>query len=226
VAVYSDLAHPANPSQRIAVVLYRPVFDPFCGEFYVDIGIDTGPAYAPPVQLAVARYQPCTCRFVPHLSGITMLKPLQVMPKRTVEVIAGNDGILRTIVQGVGYTERGLDMPGGFGNPMPIEFSYPLQNVQVIHLGPEGTNGGVQVFDEKGEPVCAGRVAPQFFHPELIWISELRLPTPVGARRYAVHVEEVDLHFDDETFESQELIELALLHPLCNHTSQSAEQAP
>lgn len=202
VAAYSDLAHPANSSQKVAVLLYKPKFDVFCGEFYVDIGIDTGPAYAPFVRLAVARYQPYVCDAAQHLSGITMLKPLQVMPKRTVEIIIGNDGMLRTIVQGVGYTERALDMPTHYDDPAYPQLSYPLQNVQVLHLGPKGTNGGVQVFDQRGEPVCEGLVAPQFFHPELVWISELRLPSSLKDRRYAVQIEEVDLFFDDETFDS------------------------
>lgn len=209
VASKSKVPLPSDSSQKVSLLLYKVQFDPACGEFYVDIGIDPGPAHAPIIQLAVARYQPYVIDERFHLSNIALARPFQVAPKRTVEVLIHEARHVRTIVQGVGYTNRAPEVPKSF-KPSPDKqpvltpeyasiFQYPLQNVRVISLG--HTASGVQVHNEKGKPLLTSRVAPQFFHPQLIWISEFHLPVPCTKHHYGLEFDEIDLHFADEAYE-------------------------
>lgn len=186
-------------------MLYKPEFDAHRGEFYVDIGIDPGPAHGPMIQLAIARYQPYTIDPRFHLSSIATVRPFQVAPKRTVEVIMRDDKHIRTIIQGVGYTNRNPEVPASFGNELPAEYAstirYPLQNVRLILLDNNKPTSGIQAYNERGRPVQSKRVKPQFFHPELIWISEFELPKGPNRYRYGLEFDEIDLHFADEAYE-------------------------
>ncbi|TAI62242.1 hypothetical protein, partial [Bradyrhizobium sp. Leo170] len=207
VATLSNVPLPNDSSQKVSLLLYKPEFDGECGEFYVDIGVDPGPAHGPMIQLAVARYQPHTIHPRLHLSSITNLKPFQVAPKRTVEVIMHEDKHIRTIVQGVGYTNRNPEVPESFGmdRKLPPEYAsiirYPLQNVRLIVLDNTKPTSGIQAYNERGRAVESKRMKPQFFHPELIWISEFELPKGTNRYRYGLEFDEIDLHFADEAYE-------------------------
>lgn len=207
VATLSNVPLPNDSSQKVSLLLYKPEFDRECGEFYVDIGVDPGPAHAPMIQLAVARYQPHTTHPHLHLSSITNLKPFQVSPKRTVEVIMHEDKHIRTIVQGVGYTNRNPEVPESFGQErkLPPEYAslirYPLQNVRLVVLDNTKPTSGIQSYNERGKAVESKHVKPQFFHPELIWISEFQLPQGTNRYRYGLEFDEIDVHFADEAYE-------------------------
>jgi hypothetical protein len=75
----------------VSLLLYKPGFDETTGEFYVDIGIDPGPAHSPIVQLVIARYQPHVIDRKFHLSTLTRVRPFQIAPKRKVEILIRND---------------------------------------------------------------------------------------------------------------------------------------
>jgi len=208
LATLSNVPLPNDGTQNVSLLLYKPEFDGECGEFYVDIGVDPGPAHAPMIQLAVARYQPHTTHPHLRLSSITNLKPFQVAPKRTVEVLVHEDKHIRTIVQGVGYTDRNPEVPENFGKdvPLPPEYAsimrYPLQDVRLIVLDHARPTSGIQVYNERGKAVESKRVTPQFFHPELIWISEFEIPKGTNRYRYGLEFDEIDLHFADEAYEA------------------------
>jgi hypothetical protein len=207
VATLSNVPLPNDSAQKVSLLLYKPEFDGECGEFYVDIGVDPGPAHAPMIQLAVARYQPHTTHPHLHLSSITNLKPFQVTPKRTVEIIMQGERYIRTIIQGVGYTDRNPEIPESLGKELPPKYAsairYPQQNVRLIRFDNNEPTSGIPVHDERGGPLQSKLVQPQFFHPELIWISEFELPRGQGANRYRYGIEfdEVDVHFADEAYE-------------------------
>jgi hypothetical protein len=212
VATKPDVVLSVASPTPVAVMLYKPIFDPDSGEFYVDIGIDPGPAHAPIIQLAIARYQPHVIDPKFHLSTVTRVRPFQIAPKRKVEVLIRNDRHITTIVQGVGYTDRNIEIPASFGasaglalastSPALPEYRYPLQNVRVISLKDNQSTTGIQVHSAQGLPLAVKHVAPQFYHPELIWISEFKLPLPSSKYHYGLQVEEVDLHFSDEAYEA------------------------
>jgi hypothetical protein len=212
VATEPDVPLSATIPNPVAVLLYQPIFDCDCGEFYVDVGIDPGSAHSPMVQLAVARYQPHVIDRKLQLSTVTRVRPFQVAPKRKVEVLIREDRHVTTIVQGVGYTDRNMEIPPGFGvsagsvspstSPALAEYKYPLQNVRIIGLKGNQSTTGIQVHNADGQALAVTHLAPQFYHPELIWISEFDLPLPSSKYHYGLQIEEVDVHFADEAFET------------------------
>jgi hypothetical protein len=210
IATKPDVPISATNSTPVAVLLYKPVLDSDTGEFYVDIGIDPGPAHSPIVQLAIARYQPHVIDRKFHLSTVTPVRPFQIAPKRKVEVLIRDDRHVTTIVQGVGYTDRNIEIPLSFGEVERLtapstsqalpQYKYPLQNVRVIGL--KDSQSGIQVHNAEGQPLAVKHLAPQFYHPELIWISEFKLPTPSSKYHYGLQIDEVDMHFGDEVYET------------------------
>jgi hypothetical protein len=133
------------------------------------------------------------------------LKPFQVAPKRTVEVLMHEDKHIRTIVQGVGYTNRNPEVPKSFGKELPPEYAsairYPLQDVRLIRLDNDRPTSDILAYNERGRPLQSKRVRPQFFHPELIWISEFELPKGAKRYRYGLEFDEIDLHFAFDAYE-------------------------
>jgi hypothetical protein len=205
IASKHNVALPANDSSNVSLLLYKPQFDENAGEFYVDIGIDPGAAHSPIVELVIARYQPYVIDPNFQLSGILRVRPFQVAPKRKVEVLIQDGRNVTAIVQGVGYTDRNPEIPGNLKEVPPqyaSRIKYPLQNIRVISLNDNNATTGIQSHNELGQPLSVSRVTPQFFHPELIWISEFKLPLPRANYRYGLQFDEVDLHFPDEAYES------------------------
>jgi hypothetical protein len=197
---------------KVSLLLYKPMFDPNCGEFYVDIGIDPGPAHAPIVELVIARYQPNVIDPKFQLSAVTRVQPFQIAPKRKVEVVIREDRNVTAIVRGVGYTDRLPEIPSVLDKAqtqLPAQYAskmkYPLQNVRIISLNDNNSTTGIQIHNESGRPLSALRVEPQFYHPELIWISEFKLPVSRSNYRYGLQIEEIDLHFSDDAYDGNEI---------------------
>jgi hypothetical protein len=227
VATKPKMVLPGKNSAKVSLLLYRPIFDECAGEFYIDIGIDPGPAHSPVVRLVVARYQPHVTKPEFHLSAVARLKRFQIAPKRTVEVTMLDERNVTAIVRGVGYTGRLPEIPASLKPAnatktpsLPDEYAskikYPLQNIRVVRIDDDPATTGLQVHDESGRALFIRRVEPQFDHPELIWIAQFNLPTSRKKGHYGLHFEEIDLHFADEAYEMGQHADKHLIDRLSN----------
>lgn len=205
VATESDIAMPLpgfsadadglQPSQQVGVLLFKPQLDPENGEWYIDLAIDPGTVHAPFVRLAVVRFQPFgikTGTLDLRLSTPLLLDPFRVPAPRTVEVLHRRGEAIRTNVYGVSYLRR---EPFGVTDKLRHLTDTPLQTMELHRRGT--ANGWVQAFGPDGQALCAVNVPPQPAGPMMCWRCSFDPPATTTAQRYALVIDEVELHVPD-----------------------------
>ncbi|GAA1953590.1 hypothetical protein [Agromyces allii] len=102
----------AEVDDRVTVVGHQPEFDAERRLWFCDIALESGDAYTPMVQLALARYQPHSLAGV-ELSPVVKADFVQPLPRRDATFVATPDGlaVVITLAGPVGVPEHARELP-------------------------------------------------------------------------------------------------------------------
>jgi hypothetical protein len=204
VAAYPNKPLPVNSaapgSIKVDVILYKPQLDPNNGEWYVDIGIDSGGAHAPFVRLALARYKPFALNDSLELSTPVLLDPVRIPAPRLVEISRGPHQKIQVKVVGAGYSKRA---PAGTSDTVRHLTDVALQDMALMRAVGKARGEWLPVFDAQGRTQHIERAQPDTLGPLHCWTGSFDPPPGRGAERYAVVINEVDMHLPDAFLDGQ-----------------------
>jgi hypothetical protein len=199
----TTLAGSTKPEERMAVsvLLYKPQLEASTGRWYVDIGIDPGAAHAPFVRLALARYQPDAIRneiVDLRMSPPLLLDPLRIPASRTVEVRYPVGKPIVATVYGVGHLRR---EPDGVVQGVRHLIDMPLQSMELMRMTDAAPHAWLPVHGHDGAPLRNGAIQPVPLGPMLHWRHQFEPPPATQVQRYALVIDEVEMHIPDSEFD-------------------------
>lgn len=188
-AVQSGLSLAELPGQKVTVVGFDVGYDEVRRLWYCDVELDPGNAYYPFVRLALTRYQPSSIADA-HLSRVVLADYAQLAPNRFASI--------------------------GFDPAQP-------QRLVVTVAGPAYQRGyaaapaRMQVVVEQPSPLASGQ-APELAWvpapvnpvdlratqngPAQLWLGEVTLPEPRGAKPYRLVIKEWERFASDTAQQS------------------------
>jgi hypothetical protein len=185
----------------VSVLLYKPQLEASTGRWYVDIGIDPGAAHAPFVRLALARYQPDAIRneiVDLRMSPPLLLDPLRIPASRTVEVRYPVGKPIVATVYGVGHLRR---EPDGVVQGVRHLIDMPLQSMELMRMTDAAPHAWLPVHGHDGAPLRNGAIQPVPLGPMLHWRHQFEPPPATQVQRYALVIDEVEMHIPDSEFD-------------------------
>lgn len=190
-----------QPMVTVGALLYRPRLEAHTGRWYIDIGIDPGAAHAPFVRLSIARYQPLALKTPIDLrmSAPLLLDPFRVPAARTVEVRHAPGQPIAVSVYGVGYVRR---EPYGVADAVRHLTDTPLQNMELMRVSQTEPPALLQAYDSQGVALRRSAVRPVRAGPALHWREEFDVPEDPRGQRYALVIDEVDMHIPDRVIDA------------------------
>lgn len=190
-----------QPSFNVGVLLYKPQLDGHTGEWYIDIGIDPGAAHAPFVRLALTRYQPYALnndKVDLRMSAPLLLDAMRIPSPRTVEVLHAPGKPIIASVYGVGYVKR---EPYGVSKAVRHLTDTPLQNIELMRTTDSRPRGLLLAYSSEGKPLREALIQPTLAGPILHWRSQFAPPVTKERQRYALVIDEIDMHIPDEVID-------------------------
>lgn len=205
-----DHAVKEKPYPKVAVMGFEPILHAKHGTWYIDIDTDATRADSPFFRLSLAR---CQMQCLPglELSVPTVLEPIQVPPKRWVEVNMMPDGVLEATVTGAGYTRRdpAINKEDDAEEFMQLKSlaDVPFQNFQLMRRSAQ--NSYVQLYDSSGTALEHLRVLPVQQDTGLKWVVQFTLPNDINPSDIRLSIFETELNSPDanENVPSDPLIE-------------------
>ncbi|MCP4181949.1 MAG: hypothetical protein GY761_01305 [Hyphomicrobiales bacterium] len=194
---------------RVAVIAFQPKLHKQDAYWYIDIDADTTTADSPFLRCSFARYQPQSLAGKNiELSRPVVADPIQIPPKRTVEIRITKSGHVSATVRGAGYTRRSpaflsfTDAEGKIKSDKDSQ-SYrtnvPHQNYSLKRksVAGDGMPTLVQAYDKGGAALEALEVLPVGDGPELSWTASFSLPQGANADDYVLRIFESELNVPD-----------------------------
>ena len=190
VGQVAQIATPGAPQGQVALVNqatvpglavsgHQPYYDEVRRLWYVDIHVDTGPAYFPFIRLALVRFQPHSVDNA-HVSRVVVADFAQLAPDRVANLSfdASKPKEVTLGVYGRRYSESAAgDAPG-------------LQvHVETLRDDVPEELGWVAAAGAKVE----ARRLPQGRGLPALWYGTITLPTPRGSKRYRIVVREFEV---------------------------------
>ena len=183
---------------NVSVMGFEPLLNPDTCTWHVDIEVDATRADSPFIRLPIVRCQLQSLRGL-ELSLPTVGAPIQVPPKRRVEVDISSEGQVHVIITGAGYSRRDpafhTDGDDEVSDILQSRADVPLQNIQLMRRA--GNDSYVQIYDLNGEAIERMAVMPVAQDTGMVWQVTLPMPQELDLADLRVTVFETELNVPD-----------------------------
>lgn len=187
----------AEVPDTVVVVGHQPEFDPERRLWFCDVAIESGDAYTPFVQLALARYQPHSVPGV-EISSVVRADWLQPLPRReaTFTVTPDSSAVILSLAGTVGVPEHARGLPD-----LASEIRASRRIAAWAERLPADATSDLD-WTAVGDPVeldvrlSLSAVRQERF-AEAEWVGSVALPERVAGERLRVQLAEYEVHEAD-----------------------------